>query len=180
MGASGSVASTVRAPPSGSLAMRRLAIVRGSGHARPRASTIVTIGIVASEPSLAVILSSGEPERLYAGLSLLVSAASGGQRCAGLATFRALDLMLDEDLLRRVQEPEATPSLSWAGRETFARSLAELRTTAFELESLCLYACSASVETMALSATDLEDRLDGVISTPRFLSQAEGARLLFV
>jgi len=136
---------------------------------------------VASAPiTLAVILSAGEPERLYSGLSLLVSAATDGERCAGLATFRALDLLLDEDLLRRVQEPEATPSLSWAGRETFARSLVELRDTAFELDSLTLYACSASVETMALSATDVEGRLAGVMSTPRFLSQAEGARLLFV
>ncbi len=127
-----------------------------------------------------MILSTGEPERLYSGLSLLVSAGTDGERCAGLATFRALDLLLDEDLLRRVQEPEATPSLSWAGRETFARSLVELRETALELEPLALYACSASVETMALSATDIESRLDGVMSMPRFLSQAEGARLLFV
>jgi peroxiredoxin family protein len=160
--------------------MRRLAIVRGSGHASPRASTIVTIGIVTPAPTLAVILSAGEPERLYSGLSLLVSAATDGERCAGLAAFRALDLLLDEDLLRRVQEPEATPSLSWAGRQTFARSLVELRDTALELEPLVLYACSASVETMALSATDVEGRLDGVMSTPRFLRQAEGARLLFV
>jgi len=135
---------------------------------------------VTPAPTLAVILCAGEPERLYSGLSLLVSVATDRERCAALATFRALDLILDEDLLRRAQEPEATPSLSWAGRETFARSLVELRDTAFELDSLALYACSASVETMALSATDVEGRLDGVMSTPRFLSHAEGARLLFV
>jgi len=129
---------------------------------------------------LAAVLASGEVERLYSGLSLLVSAASAGSPCAALATFRALDLIMDEDLLRRAQEPEATPSLSWAGRETFARSLVELRDLALELDGLDLYACSASVDTMALTPADVEERLAGVMSTPRFLSLVHGAELLFV
>lgn len=126
------------------------------------------------------MLAAPEPERLYSGLSLLVSAAADGTPCGGLATFRALALLLDEDLARRAQEPEATPSLSWGGRETFARSLAELRDTALELEGLELYACSASVETMSLTPGAVEERLDGVMSTPSFLRRAEGATLLFV
>jgi peroxiredoxin family protein len=129
---------------------------------------------------LAAVLSTGEPERLYSGLSLLVSEAAQGAPCAALIAFSALDLLLDPDLERRVQEPDATPSLSWAGREIFARSLGELRATALELDSLRLWACSASVETMALAAADVEERLDGVLSTPRFLRETAGARLLFV
>ena len=88
--------------------------------------------------------------------------------------------MLDEDLLARTENADATPSLSWQGRETFARSLVELRETALGLDSLSLFACSASVETMSLTATDVEDRLDGVMSTPRFLRETSGARLVFV
>jgi peroxiredoxin family protein len=129
---------------------------------------------------LAAVLSSGEPERLYSGLSLLVSAAADGDRCAALASFRGLALLLDPDLLQRAGEPGATPSLSWAGRDTFARSLVELRETALELEPLSLYACSASIEAMGLAPADVEARLDGVMSTPRFLREAEGAQLLFV
>jgi peroxiredoxin family protein len=136
--------------------------------------------IVTAPYRLAAVLAAGEPERLYSGLSLLVSAAADGSPCAGLATFRALELLLDDDLARRVQEPEATPSLSWGGRETFGRSLAELRDTALELEALELYACSASVETMSLTPATIEQRLDGVMSTPSFLRRAEGATLLFV
>jgi len=136
---------------------------------------------VHSQPyALAALLSSGEPERLYSGLSVLVSSATGGERCAGLASFRALDLMLDDDLLQRAADPEATPSLSWAGRDTFARSLLELRDTALELDRLSLYACAASVETMSLTAGAVEERLDGVMSTPRFLRETSGATLLFV
>ena len=130
--------------------------------------------------ALAAVISTGEVERLYSGLSMLVSVASEGSPCAALAAFRALDLLLDEDLPRRAQEPDATPSLSWAGRETFGRSLAELRETALELEGLALYACSASVETMSLTTEAVEARLDGVMSTPRFLREANGARLVFV
>ena len=129
---------------------------------------------------LAMVLSTGEPERLYSGLSLLVSEAADGAPCAGLVAFRALDLLLDADLERRVQEPDATPVLAWAGRETFARSLAELRDTALSLESLRLWACAASVETMGIAAADVEERLDGVLSTPRFLRDVGAGRLLFV
>ena len=134
----------------------------------------------AGEQGLAVVLSTGEPERLYSGLSLLVSAASDGAPCLGLAAFAGLELLLDPDLGRRAQEPDASPSLAWAGRETFGRSLAELRDLALSLDGLRLYACAASVETMGLAATDVEERLAGVLSTPRFLREAAGARLLFV
>ena len=126
------------------------------------------------------MISSGEAERLYSALSLLVSTTVEGAECAGLAAFRALDLLLGEDLGRRAQEPEATPALSWAGRETFARSLVELRDTALQLDGLRLFACSASVETMSVTPDSVEERLDGVMSTPRFLRETAGARLLFV
>src|SRR5947209_2202457 len=105
IGASGSVARTTSDSPAGNSAIRRFAIARGSGHARPRASTVVTIAIVDSTPALAAILSSGEPERLYSGLSALVSTAADGTPAAALASFGALDLILDEDRQRRVQEP---------------------------------------------------------------------------
>ena len=130
---------------------------------------------------LAAILSTREPERLYSGLSVLVSTAADGDPCAALASFGALDLILDPDLARRVQEPDATPSLSWAGRETFARSLSELVDTALGLDTLSVHACAASVETMTIEAAALEARgLDGVKSTPRFLRDTAGATLLFV
>lgn len=131
-------------------------------------------------PRLAVVLATGELERFYSGLSLLVSTAAEGVPCAGLAVFRSLELLLDDGLLQRALEPSGTPALAWAGRETFARSLLELRETAFELEGLALYACSASVDTMGLAAGEIEARLDGIRSTPRFAREAEDARLVYV
>ena len=130
--------------------------------------------------SLAAILASAEIERFYSGLSVLASSAADGRRCAALAAFGALDLMLDEDLMRRAQEPDRTPSLSWAGREAFAVSLGKLRDTVLSLEGLSIYACSASVETMLLPEGRVEDRLAGVMSTPRFLRETAGAPLLHV
>ena len=130
--------------------------------------------------ALAAVLSTGEIERFYSGLSLLVSKAGDGGRCAALASFRALELILDEELLQHASDPEATPSLSWVGRDTFARSLVELRDTALDLDRLSIYACAASVETMSLTPGAVEERLDGVMSTPRFLREAEGAELLFI
>ncbi len=133
------------------------------------------------DSGVAVLLSSGEPERLYTGLSVLVSTATDGRAATALASFGALGLLLDPDLRRRVQEPEATPSLSWSGREAFAASLVELREIAVELAGVRLQACSASVETMGLTADRVTDAgLDGVLSTPRFLREASGAALLVV
>jgi peroxiredoxin family protein len=135
----------------------------------------------AATPALAAILATREPERLYSGLSVVVSTAADGAVCAALASFGALELILDPDLPRRAQEHAMTPSLSWAGRETFARSLAELVDSALTLENVSIHACSASVETMSLAAADIEARgLDGVKSTPRFLRDTAGAALIFV
>ena len=113
-------------------------------------------------PALAAILATGEQERLYSGLSVLVSTAVDGERCLGLATFRSLELLL-----------ERPPS----GRgERFDRSLDELVAAAEGIEALELYACSASVQELGIDG----EPLDGVRSTPRFLREAQGAALIFV
>ena len=130
--------------------------------------------------TLAAVLATADMQRLYSGLSVLVSAAVDGEACAALATFRSLELVLDPGLGRLAANPEATPGLAWQGRERFSASLAELRDTALSLDSLSIYGCSASIETMAVSASDVEDRLDGVMSTPRFLRETAGAQLFFV
>ena len=127
---------------------------------------------------IAVILASGRLDRLYTGLSLLVSAAAEGEDARGLVTFEALAPMLDAELQARALLPAETPALSPAGRETFARSLAELRETAGELPACRIWACAAAVETTGVARADVEARLDGVLSTPRFLREAGGARLV--
>ena len=106
------------------------------------------------------VISTSEPERLYSGLSVLVSLAADGEECAALLAFRGLEQFL-----------EPPP-----GDDVFHRSLRELRDTALELPNLKLFACAASVET-----TDVDpEALDGVMSTPRFLREAGRECLLFV
>jgi peroxiredoxin family protein len=126
---------------------------------------------------IAVILASGLLDRLYTGLSLLVSTAAEGEPARGLATFEALAPLLDEQLLVRALRREETPALSDPGRELFARSLVELRATAAELPDCRIWACAAAVETTGL---DVVGRLDGVRSTPRFLREIGDARLVVV
>jgi peroxiredoxin family protein len=126
---------------------------------------------------IAVILASGRLDRLYTALSLLVSTAAEGERALGLATFAALDPLLDEQLLARALRPEETPALSAPGRETFARTLVELRATAAELPDCRIWACAAAVET---TGADAGAWFDGVLSTPRFLREAGDARLVVV
>src|SRR2546423_6463290 len=122
IGASGSVASTTRVSPARSPAIRRFAIVSGSGHASPRASTVVTIEIVTATPAIAAILSTNEPERLYSGLSVLVTQAADGAPATALVSFGALDLILDPDVQRRGGETWATPRRPRRARRPLPRS----------------------------------------------------------
>ncbi len=115
---------------------------------------------------IAAILESGEPERLYTGLSLLVSAAADGRPARGLVSFGALPRMLDAD--------------APAAGDTLTRSLHELRATARELEDCRLYACAAAVELTGADPAAVDAALDGVMSTPRFLREVEGAQLVVV
>jgi peroxiredoxin family protein len=126
---------------------------------------------------MAVIFASASLDRLYTGLSLLVATAAEGEPARGLATFAALDPLLDAQLLARALRPEETPALSEPGRATFARTLVELRETAAELPDCRIWACAAAVETTGL---ELDGRLDGVLSTPRFLREVADARLVVV
>jgi peroxiredoxin family protein len=129
---------------------------------------------------IAAILESGDLERLYMGLSLLVSAAADGRPARGLAGFGALAPLLDERLAARALRPEETPHLTEPGRATFARSLDELRELARTLEDCRIWACAAAVETTGTTPGEVEARLDGVMSTPRFLREVAGAQLVVV
>jgi len=121
---------------------------------------------------IAVILASGAPDRLYTGLSLLVSAAAEGEEAHGLATFGALPALLAEVL------PPAPPEVVHAA--VFERTLAELRATAAELPACTLWACAAAVETLGINAEAVAARFAGVRSTPRFLAETRDARLVVV
>src|SRR4051812_30759338 len=129
---------------------------------------------------IAAILESGEPERLYTGLSLLVSAAADGTPARGWVPCGALAALLDEALAGRALAPGAAPHVVAAEAQPFARTLAELRAMARELPTCELWACAAAVEATGASRELVEARLDGVMSTPRFLRETAGARLVVV
>jgi hypothetical protein len=129
---------------------------------------------------IAAILESGEPERLYTGLSLLVSAASEGTPARGLVTFGALAPLLDDQLVARALRREAAPDITEPEREPFARTLAELRDAALRLDDCRLWACAAAVEATGTPRAEVERKLHGIMSTPRFLRETAGARLVVV
>jgi peroxiredoxin family protein len=127
---------------------------------------------------LAAILESGDLERLYTGLSLLVSAASEGRPARGLATFGALGPLLDPDLQARARR-EAV-HVTEAERDAFARTLAELRDAAAELPDCRIWACAAAVQATGADWATVSQRLAGVTSTPQFLREVAGAQLVVV
>ena len=129
---------------------------------------------------IAAFRESGEPQRLYTGLSLLVSTAAEGRPARALVGFGALEPMLDERLLARALRPQTAPDVNDLGREAFARTLAELRDTALELEDCRVWACAAAVDATGVERATVEARLAGVMSVPRFLREVDGAQLVVV
>ena len=129
---------------------------------------------------IAAILESGELERVSTGLSLLVSAAAEGRPARALATYGALAVLLDDELEARALRAGAAPHVSEAGRAVFARTLAELRDTAAAIDDVRIWACAAAVEATGADRAAIEARLDGVLSTPRFLREVAGAELVVV
>ena len=129
------------------------------------------------EGVLAAILESGDPERLYTGLSLLVSAASEGRPARGLVTFGALGALLDPDLEARAR---AATNVIDDEREAFARTLVQLRDAAAELPDCRIWACAAAVQAHGADWGTVSERLEGVMSTPQFLREVAGAQLVVV
>ena len=107
---------------------------------------------------LAVILESGEPTRLYTAFSLLASTAAEGEAARGLVSFGAL------------------PALMGEGDMAFE----QLRSTAGEMPDVRLCVCSAALATTGIDAAEAERRIGPVMSTPRFLRETAGARLVVV
>jgi peroxiredoxin family protein len=129
---------------------------------------------------IAAILESGQPERLYTGLSLLVAAAAEGTPARGLASFGALAPLLDPELAARTLAAGALSGAPEEERTAFARTLAELRDAALALDDCRLWACSAAVSASGVGREAVEARLHGVMSTPRFLREVAGAQLVVV
>ncbi len=111
---------------------------------------------------LAVILESADPERLYTGLSLLVSV----EDARGLATFGALGALVGLD-----GDVRGTHVIA-AEQEPFARTLVALRDEAAGR----IWACAAAVQATAVDPAALA----GVTSIPAFLREVAGAQLVVV
>jgi hypothetical protein len=129
---------------------------------------------------IAAILESGRPERLYTGLSLLVSAAADGTPARGLVSFGALAPLLDDEIALWAMRSDALAEADPDERRAFARTLFELRESALALPDCRLWACAAAVAAGGRDRADVEARLHGVRSTPRFLREVAGAQLVVV
>jgi hypothetical protein len=114
---------------------------------------------------LAVILETSDPERLYTGLSLLVSTATDGEPTRALLGFGALFALGRGEPGAHVLEAE---------RDAFRRTLAALWETALEVSDV--WGCAGAVQGTGVDPAQLA----GVVSMPQFLREVSGARLVLV
>lgn len=119
------------------------------------------------ERMLAAILESGDPERLYTGLSLVVTAATMGRPVRGFVGFGALVAL---------SAPAAGEHVIERERGAFVETLTQLRDAALALPDCRLYACAAAIQATGADA----GAFAGMTSMPQFLRETEGAELVFV
>ena len=91
-------------------------------------------------------------------MSWMTSTAADGEDARCLVTFGAL------------------PALMGEGDMAFE----QLRWTAGELSNLSFNVCAAALATTGIDAAEAERRIGPVMSTPRFLRDTAGARLVVV
>jgi len=113
---------------------------------------------------IAAILETSDPQRLYTGLSLLVSAASDGEPVRILLGFGSLRALAGGF-------PEPGADVLEAEREPFTRTLTELWATARELCEV--RACAAAAQATGVDALP-------VLSMPQFVREVGEARLVVV
>jgi peroxiredoxin family protein len=132
-----------------------------------RAASVPGSGSDSIGRMLAAILESGDPERLYTGLSLLVTAATMGRPVRGFVGFGALVALA---------QPAPGEHVIAGEREPFVATLTQLRDAALALPDCRLYACAAAIQ-----ATGADyGAFAGMTSMPQFLRETEGAELVFV
>src|ERR1700759_45975 len=102
-----------------------------------RAASVPGPGSDSMERMLAAILESGDPERLYTGLSLLVTSATIGRPVRGFVGFGALVPPAGPAPGGNVIAPE---------RDAFVETLTQLRDAALALPDCALYACAAAIQ----------------------------------
>ena len=109
---------------------------------------------------------SGEPERIYQTATLAASAAANGDEVHIILFFGALKRFVDDDLDLCLPAGES-------GRG--AHSAEELIESARRLGRLKVYACAAQPRLLGISAADVADVVDEVISLPEFMRKTKGA-----
>lgn len=109
---------------------------------------------------------SGEPERIHQTATLAASAAANGDKVHVILFFGALKRFVDDDLDLCLPAGES-------GRG--AHSAEELIESARRLGRLKVYACAAQPRLLGISAADVADVVDEVISLPEFMRKTKGA-----
>ena len=109
---------------------------------------------------------SGESERIHQTATLAASAAANGDEVHVILFSGALKRFVDDDLDSCLPAAES-------GRG--AHSAEELIESARRLGRLRVYACAAQPRLLGISAEDVADVVDEVISLPEFMRKTKGA-----
>jgi peroxiredoxin family protein len=132
-----------------------------------------------SDSQFIIFAHSGDYDRLYQVATLAASAAAIGENVRVILFFEALRRFVADDLddtALPASYGDEGPALEARMKEARAHSAGDLIETARRTGRLKLYACAAQVKFLGLTAADVEDIVDEVISLPVFLRETDGAR----
>jgi len=116
---------------------------------------------------VAIILHSGEYERIHHAFSIALAAVANGFECN---IFVAYDALVKLTKSRVDEIPPDTP---------FRRPLKRLIQEAKEGGALNLYACGSTLTLMGIGRSELIDEFDEVAGLSAFLTSSEGSEFTF-
>lgn len=116
---------------------------------------------------IAIILHSGEYEKVHHGLSIALASVTNGMECHMFVAYHALVR------LTKSQINEVPPDV------IFRRPLRKLIQQAKESGILRLYACGSTMGVLGISRDELIEEFDEVSGLSAFLDPAEGWKYTF-
>jgi peroxiredoxin family protein len=128
-----------------------------------------------SEGALSLVLFSGTDDKLTSAAILAVGAAAMGRRVNIFLQYWALDAFRSDRIRAdHGSSPEATPEQADRIRAHKEPHWSENLASAKELGEVRINACPHSMETLGITADELDPLVDGVVGVATFFMEADG------
>ncbi len=137
-------------------------------------------GVVHMSDGYAIVLASGELERIMAVSNIASVAAASDIPVELFATMEGLEAFDRETVETKAFKGGAIAEAMLASEDVHVPLFTEQFEQAKEIGPLSVYACELSMDLMGRTIDDYVDLFDGVLGVSGFLTKAQGKQVIFV